>query len=83
MRIHELIASYSRRQVGQQVKQSPVTDYLRPQVTTLGQPLEVIKTQMAANRSQSMGQALQSVWARGGFVGFFQGLIPWARISNA
>ncbi|KAI0068323.1 mitochondrial carrier [Artomyces pyxidatus] len=51
------------------------------EVTTLGQPLEVIKTQMAANRSQSMLQALQSVWARGGVVGFYQGLIPWAWIE--
>ncbi|TFK56963.1 mitochondrial carrier [Heliocybe sulcata] len=50
-------------------------------VTTLGQPLEVIKTQMAANRSQSMAQALQSIWARGGLVGFYQGLIPWAWIE--
>jgi len=51
------------------------------EVTTLGQPLEVIKTQMAANRSQTMVQALQSVWARGGTLGFFQGLIPWAWIE--
>jgi hypothetical protein len=51
------------------------------EVTTLGQPLEVIKTQMAANRSQSMAQALSSVWSRGGFVGFYQGLIPWAWIE--
>ncbi|KAF8349765.1 mitochondrial carrier domain-containing protein [Amanita rubescens] len=50
-------------------------------VTTLGQPLEVLKTQMAANRSQSMFQALRAVWARGGFVGFYQGLIPWAWIE--
>ncbi|KAF9514069.1 hypothetical protein BS47DRAFT_1343562 [Hydnum rufescens UP504] len=50
-------------------------------VTTLGQPLEVIKTQMAANRSQSMVQALRTVWSRGGVVGFYQGLIPWAWIE--
>ncbi|KAF8846249.1 mitochondrial carrier [Paxillus ammoniavirescens] len=50
-------------------------------VTTLGQPLEVLKTQMAANRSQTMLQAFQSVWARGGVAGFYQGLIPWAWIE--
>ncbi|OCH95833.1 mitochondrial carrier [Obba rivulosa] len=50
-------------------------------VTTLGQPLEVVKTQMAANRSQSMLQALQAVWSRGGIAGFYQGLIPWAWIE--
>ncbi|KIL71796.1 hypothetical protein M378DRAFT_183143 [Amanita muscaria Koide BX008] len=47
----------------------------------VGQPLEVLKTQMAANRSQTMLQALRAVWARGGFVGFYQGLIPWAWIE--
>jgi hypothetical protein len=47
------------------------------EVTTLGQPLEVLKTQMAANRSQSMATAFKSVWARGGVKGFYQGLIPW------
>lgn len=36
---------------------------------------------MAANRSQTMAQAVQSVWARGGAAGFFQGLIPWAWIE--
>lgn len=51
------------------------------EVTTLGQPLEVLKTQMAANRSQTMAQAVKSVWARGGTAGFFQGLIPWAWIE--
>ncbi|KAF5375134.1 hypothetical protein D9758_000412 [Tetrapyrgos nigripes] len=50
-------------------------------VTTLGQPLEVLKTQMAANRSQTMWQACRTVWSRGGFVGFYQGLIPWAWIE--
>ena len=35
------------------------------EVTTLGQPLEVIKTQMASNRSDSMAGAVSKVWARG------------------
>lgn len=47
------------------------------EVTTLGQPFEVIKTQMASNRSQTMMQALGTVWSRGGVLGFYQGLIPW------
>ncbi|KAH9898000.1 mitochondrial carrier [Cubamyces lactineus] len=51
------------------------------EVTTLGQPLEVLKTQMAANRSQTMFQAIQTVWSRGGVAGFYQGLIPWAWIE--
>lgn len=34
---------------------------------------------MAANRTQTMVQALKSVWARGGIAGFYQGLIPWVR----
>lgn len=49
------------------------------EVTTLGQPLEVLKTQMAANRSQTMGQAFSTVWSRGGVAGLYQGLIPWVR----
>ena len=51
------------------------------EVTTLGQPLEVLKTQMAANRKQSMGQAFRSVWSRGSVFGFYQGLIPWVSLS--
>ncbi|KDN40784.1 mitochondrial carrier [Tilletiaria anomala UBC 951] len=51
------------------------------EVTTLGQPLEVIKTQMASNRQQPMAQALRTVWSRGGVLGFYQGLIPWAWIE--
>jgi hypothetical protein len=51
------------------------------EVTTLGQPLEVLKTQMAANRNQTMWQACKTVWSRGGFVGYYQGLIPWAWIE--
>lgn len=52
------------------------------EVTTLGQPLEVLKTQMAANRSQTMGQAFRNVWSRGGVSGFYQGLIPWVRVPQ-
>jgi len=51
------------------------------EVTTLGQPLEMLKTQMAANRSQGMPQAIATVWSRGGVAGFYQGLIPWAWIE--
>jgi len=51
------------------------------EVTTLGQPLEVLKTQMAANRQQTMFQAMKSVWSRGGVAGLYQGLIPWAWIE--
>ncbi|EDK46446.1 Mitochondrial DNA replication protein yhm2 [Lodderomyces elongisporus] len=51
------------------------------EVTTLGQPLEVIKTTMAANRSLTMAQAAKLVWSRGGVLGFYQGLIPWAWIE--
>lgn len=47
-------------------------------MTTLGQPLEVLKTQMAANRQQTMLQAFNNVLSRGGVKGFYQGLIPWA-----
>ncbi|GAA5831784.1 hypothetical protein JCM11251_003881 [Rhodosporidiobolus azoricus] len=51
------------------------------EVTTLGQPLEVVKTQMASARGDSMAQALSKVWSRGGVLGFYQGLIPWAWIE--
>lgn len=51
------------------------------EVTTLGQPLEVTKTTMAANRSITMPQAIKLVWSRGGPLGFYQGLIPWAWIE--
>lgn len=36
---------------------------------------------MAANRQQTMAQALRTVWSRGGVAGFYQGLIPWAWIE--
>lgn len=51
------------------------------EATTLGQPLEVTKTTMAANRNLSLLQAGKHVWARGGVLGFYQGLIPWAWIE--
>lgn len=36
---------------------------------------------MAANRSLTMPQAAKFVWSRGGILGFYQGLIPWAWIE--
>jgi len=51
------------------------------EVTTLGQPLEVIKTTMAANRSDSFAGAMARIWGRGGIFGYYQGLIPWAWIE--
>ncbi|KAL3478838.1 mitochondrial carrier domain-containing protein [Aspergillus californicus] len=51
------------------------------EVTSLGQPLEVIKTTMAAHRNDSLPAAMRRVWARGGILGFYQGLIPWAWIE--
>lgn len=51
------------------------------EVTTLGQPLEVTKTTMAANRNLSFAQSIKTVWSRGGPLGFYQGLIPWAWVE--
>lgn len=51
------------------------------EVTTLGQPFEVMKTQLAAYRSDSFGTAMKNIYARGGLRGFWQGLIPWAWIE--
>lgn len=39
------------------------------EVTTLGQPLEVVKTTMAANRGDGFNTALGRVWSRGGPLG--------------
>jgi hypothetical protein len=39
------------------------------EVTTLGQPLEVTKTTMAANRGDSFASALTRIWGRGGVLG--------------
>lgn len=51
------------------------------EVTTLGQPLEVVKTTMAAHRGDGFTSALGRIWGRGGVLGFYQGLIPWAWIE--
>lgn len=51
------------------------------EVTTLGQPLEVIKTTMAAHRNLTFFDAIKHVWSRGGIFGFYQGLVPWAWIE--
>lgn len=51
------------------------------EVTTLGQPLEVVKTTMAANRKDGFAGSIGRIWGRGGVLGFYQGLIPWAWIE--
>ncbi|CAL9736079.1 citrate/oxoglutarate carrier protein [Monosporozyma servazzii] len=51
------------------------------EVTSLGQPLEVVKTTMAANRHLTFMGSIKNVWSRGGVFGFYQGLIPWAWIE--
>ncbi|CUM53231.1 unnamed protein product [Debaryomyces tyrocola] len=76
-------------QKGKQIEKKPVNfsnillgaGLNMAEVSTLGQPLEVIKTTMAANRSLSIVQAGKLVWSRGGVLGFYQGLIPWAWIE--
>lgn len=49
----------------------------------VGQPLEVLKTQVAANRNQTLATACSKIYARGGLLGFWQGLYPWAWIEAA
>lgn len=51
------------------------------EVSTLGQPFEVLKTHLAAHRNDSLRQAIRKTWQRGGVAGFYQGLIPWAWIE--
>ncbi|CAG8559942.1 6782_t:CDS:2, partial [Acaulospora colombiana] len=51
------------------------------EVSTLGQPFEVLKTHLAANRSDSIIDAFKKTYKRGGMLGFYQGLIPWAWIE--
>ncbi|GME30852.1 mitochondrial DNA replication protein [Neofusicoccum parvum] len=48
------------------------------QVTTLGQPLENIKTYVSANRNAPLSSAVRHLWTRGRIAGLYQGLIPWA-----
>lgn len=48
------------------------------EVSTLGQPLEVTKTTMAAHRDFGLLKSVSHIWQRGGILGFYQGLIPWA-----
>ena len=47
-------------------------------MTTLGQPLEVVKTQMASQRGDTMSQALKKVWSRGGVLGCESRRLPIA-----
>ncbi len=51
------------------------------ETTTLGQPFEVVKTHLAANRVDSLFTAVRKTYSRGGISGFYQGLIPWAWIE--
>ncbi|KAJ1673195.1 hypothetical protein EV182_005712, partial [Spiromyces aspiralis] len=53
------------------------------EVSTLGQPFEVIKTHLAAHRGDNLAAAFKKTYARGGIAGFYQGLIPWAWIEAA
>lgn len=39
------------------------------EVTTLGQPLEVVKTTMAANRGDTFASSISRIWGRGGVLG--------------
>ncbi|POY72002.1 hypothetical protein BMF94_5011 [Rhodotorula taiwanensis] len=50
-------------------------------IMNMFEPLEVVKTQMASQRGDTIAQALKKVWSRGGVLGFYQGLIPWAWIE--
>jgi len=51
------------------------------EVTTLGQPLEVVKTTMAAHRGDGFGSALGRIWNRGGVFGCtcFSSISPYSR----
>lgn len=51
------------------------------EVSTLGQPFEVLKTQMAANSKQNLITATKVIYNSSGLQGFWRGLIPWAWIE--
>ncbi|GAA5981038.1 hypothetical protein JCM11641_001436 [Rhodosporidiobolus odoratus] len=53
------------------------------EVTTLGQPLEVLKTHLASHRSESLTTAISKTYAKGGWRGFYAGLVPWAWIESS
>lgn len=50
------------------------------EVTTLGQPLEVMKTTMAANRQDGMLGAVARIWGRGGVLGCKHAISPAASL---
>ena len=74
---------------GSEIQKKPINPFNRVigaglnlfETSSLGQPLEVVKTQMAADRGKGMVGAVKTVWSRGGILGFYQGLIPWAWIE--
>jgi hypothetical protein len=51
------------------------------EVSTLGQPFEVVKTHMAANSNQGLITACKNIYSASGLQGFWRGLIPWAWIE--
>jgi hypothetical protein len=53
------------------------------EISTLGQPFEVLKTHLAANRNDTLVECVKKTYGRGGLVGFYQGLIPWAWLEAA
>ena len=55
--------------LSQEADANPPTLSLR---STLGQPLEVLKTHQAANRTDSLRTAIKKTYARGGVKGFYQ-----------
>ncbi|GAA6015083.1 hypothetical protein JCM10207_008724 [Rhodosporidiobolus poonsookiae] len=53
------------------------------EVTTLGQPFEVLKTHMASHRQDSLRVAVRKTLDKGGWKGFYAGLVPWAWIESS